>query len=316
MQTNIKIKVRDMRRREKFQVDDAYLNGYARLCGIYATGVYMSLCRHANFHTQECWPTIETIENELNVSEFSVLKAIAILQLWNIISVTKEKDEKGRQKVNIYTLIDKSEWKAKPEIQVPVRDSEIDNDKSRPRGTRSDNENSRPRATNEPTACGEVGADRVGRGVRLQRIQIQGYKKNTSAPDGAMISSETDVSLKADSAFISGSERGGEAASAEDLKKEENKSIGDIIDAFKEVNPMYKSLFYRKSERDASARLLEVVGKEPLLEIISILQQTNQQEYAPRITTPCQLQEKLGKLQIFVRQFQQKMGISVEELLK
>jgi hypothetical protein len=42
------IKIRALRRKEKFVIDDEYLNGYARLCGWNATLVYMSICRHAD----------------------------------------------------------------------------------------------------------------------------------------------------------------------------------------------------------------------------------------------------------------------------
>ena len=55
------IKVRDLRKKDQYKVDDAYLNGYARLCGVYATAVYNSLSRHSDFHTQECFPSIEKI---------------------------------------------------------------------------------------------------------------------------------------------------------------------------------------------------------------------------------------------------------------
>jgi len=40
--------VRDLRKKEQYITDDLFLNGYARFLGIYAVGVYGSLCRHAN----------------------------------------------------------------------------------------------------------------------------------------------------------------------------------------------------------------------------------------------------------------------------
>ena len=76
-------KVRDLR--EKFfQVDDAYLNGYAKLCGISATGVYMILCRHAS-KDQSCFPSKKTIAEKLGISERSVYTAVKVLENWNII---------------------------------------------------------------------------------------------------------------------------------------------------------------------------------------------------------------------------------------
>ena len=103
-------KVRDLRIKEKFMVDDAYLNGYARVCGIYATGVYLALCRHCS-KNQLSFPGIDLISEKLSISRPSVIRAIAMLEKYNIIKVTRGKDKQGRQKSNVYILLDKSIWK-------------------------------------------------------------------------------------------------------------------------------------------------------------------------------------------------------------
>ncbi len=108
-------KIRDLRIKEKFFVDDLYLNGYARLCGIYATGVYLSLCRHSN-KEQTCFPSKKLIAKELKISERSVFGAIKILEKWNIIRVKPQaRKASGLYKNNIYILLDKSKWKPKPQ---------------------------------------------------------------------------------------------------------------------------------------------------------------------------------------------------------
>lgn len=105
-------KIRDMRKKEKYFIDDVYLNGYAKLCGIYATGVYISLCRHAN-REQTCFPSIELIAKELKISERKVQDSLKVLAQWNIIKIDKRR-RKGIYASNHYTLLDKSEWKQKP----------------------------------------------------------------------------------------------------------------------------------------------------------------------------------------------------------
>lgn len=108
-------KIRDLRKKDQYKIDDAYLNGYAKLCGIFATAVYNSLSRHADFHTQECFPSIEKMAEQHNISKPSVIKGLKELENWGIISITKEKDSKTkRQLPNVYLLVDKSEWKPKP----------------------------------------------------------------------------------------------------------------------------------------------------------------------------------------------------------
>jgi len=109
--------IRDMRIKEKYFMDDEYLNGYAKLCRIYATGVYCSLCRHSN-KEQTCFPSINLIAQELHISEKTVRKALKTLVFWNIIKIVTGKRRKGGfYAPNKYTLLDKSKWKPKPVVR-------------------------------------------------------------------------------------------------------------------------------------------------------------------------------------------------------
>ena len=110
-------KLRDLR--EKFfQVDDEYLNGYAKLCGINATGIYMTLCRHAS-KDQSCFPSKKTIGEKLRISERSVYTAIKTLEKWNIIKVESQgRKHDGSYKSLTYFLLDKTQWKPKPTANI------------------------------------------------------------------------------------------------------------------------------------------------------------------------------------------------------
>ena len=97
------IEVRDLR--EKFyMVDDAYLNGYARICGIYATGVYHALCRHVG-SDQSCFPSVDLMADKLNISVSEVKRSIKKLERCGIIKVVRR-----RGSHNKYWLMDKSGW--------------------------------------------------------------------------------------------------------------------------------------------------------------------------------------------------------------
>jgi hypothetical protein len=110
--------VRDLRGVDFCRVDDRYLNGYARLCGIYATGVYLVLCRHANSKTQSCFPSESLIAKKLNVSNVQVKRAIKTLESHNIIRV-----DRASGRVNTYFLLDKRLWTTSiPQIPVSDRD--------------------------------------------------------------------------------------------------------------------------------------------------------------------------------------------------
>jgi len=108
--------VRDKRAKDRFYLDDQYLNGYAKKCGIYATGVYVSLCRHSNLE-QKCWPSIKKIAEELNISQTQTRRAIKILEEYKII----KKEQLGKKLNNRYWLLNKSEWSDRTLTDSPDR---------------------------------------------------------------------------------------------------------------------------------------------------------------------------------------------------
>lgn len=106
--------IRDLRRKDKYSIDDEYLNGYAKLCGVFGTAVYNSLCRHAS-KDQECFPSVDLMAEQHGISRPSVLKGMKNLKEWGIVKIIKEKDTKtNRQKNNVYILMDRVLWKATP----------------------------------------------------------------------------------------------------------------------------------------------------------------------------------------------------------
>lgn len=78
-------------------------------------------------------------------------------------------------------------------------------------------------------------------------------------------------------------------------------NISYFIDLFSLVNPSYCRLFPNKTQRAALKRLLEIHGGEQLEKIIKFLPMSNKVKYAPTITTPLQLEEKLGALVAFTQ---------------
>src|SRR4030067_1819756 len=108
----------DRRIKEKFLLDDAYLNGQAKICGWQATLVYLSLCRHAN-KEQESFPSIRLMSEELAVGRNTIIKGITNLERYNVIQTEKRRSKNGKWLNNTYILIDKSQW---IRSQVPVED--------------------------------------------------------------------------------------------------------------------------------------------------------------------------------------------------
>lgn len=109
----------DKRKKEKFMVDDEYLNGMAKLCGWKGTIVYNSLCRHANIN-QESFPSVEKMAEQHNVDRKTILAGVDQLESRKVIQVIKKRSKRtGRWLNNTYILLDKSEWNYS---QVPVKD--------------------------------------------------------------------------------------------------------------------------------------------------------------------------------------------------
>lgn len=110
-------KVRDLRQKEKFVVDDVYLNGYAKVFGPTVSAIYISLCRHAN-KDQEAWPSEKKLAEEWNFSIRTSMRAIKKLKMGNLIDIEQVRTEKGKWLNNTYILLDKSEWKSPEDIGV------------------------------------------------------------------------------------------------------------------------------------------------------------------------------------------------------
>ncbi len=110
-------KVRDLRQKDQFKIDDKYLNGYAKILGVYSTAVYTSLARHAEFNSQKAFPSEKLIAEEHNITERCVRNEIKKLKFTNIIAVKKERSNKGQWLNNLYILLDKSEWKKPEELK-------------------------------------------------------------------------------------------------------------------------------------------------------------------------------------------------------
>ena len=110
------MKIRDLRKKDQYKIDDKYLNGYARVLGLAATGVYNSLSRHAEFNTQEAFPSEEKIGEEHGITARTVRTAIKRLSMANIVNIKRERTEQGKWLNNLYILVDKSEWRKPEEI--------------------------------------------------------------------------------------------------------------------------------------------------------------------------------------------------------
>jgi len=102
-------RVIDKRKKEKFMIDDEYLNGMARFVGHQGTLVYISLCRHAG-KDQSCFPSIALMAKEHGVGIDTIKRGIKRLIERNVIDVKKKRTVSGTWLNNSYILLDKEVW--------------------------------------------------------------------------------------------------------------------------------------------------------------------------------------------------------------
>ena len=74
------------------------------------------------------------------------------------------------------------------------------------------------------------------------------------------------------------------------------KEWNDLIDAFKEVNPLYEEFYKNKTERKALDIVAKKYGKEKTKLIITFLPKSNTIKFVPKITKPTELKRNVAKL--------------------
>lgn len=87
-----------------------------------------------------------------------------------------------------------------------------------------------------------------------------------------------------------------------------SKEFGDLMNMFKPVNPSIGRLFANKGQRSALERLLEEHGYSKIKMVLERLPEIAGKPYAPSITTPYQLEVKLGQLFIYLQREKNKGG--------
>lgn len=89
--------------------------------------------------------------------------------------------------------------------------------------------------------------------------------------------------------------------------------LNKLIDLFKEVNPSFERLFSNTTQRKALKRLVDKHGLEKVSKSIMYAVSVSGANFAPTITTPVQLENKLGDLVAYFKK-QSKKGPKLIEV--
>lgn len=293
--------VRDMRHKEKFFVDDAYLNGYAKYLGTTNSMIYFILCRHAD-KNQECFPSYEFIASRLGVSEATIKRGVKELRNWNIISIGKRKRKGGQFLHNSYVLLDKSVWKSKPEVteKVPIRCLFCDSITLDRCHIIPKRDGGRFTKENIVLLCPTHHRQFDNNLLSDEQIEIINHRSPMTHGEIVSLKSKPEVMDAPDQRSpmhsTTGHPRPDKDTHNKDThnKEAETSSAGviSIIDEFRKWTPVAKRWYANKTQRQACEDLIESYGLEQILKVIPLLEKTNKLDYIPSARTPLQLFEK------------------------
>ena len=87
----------------------------------------------------------------------------------------------------------------------------------------------------------------------------------------------------------------------ENSAKEREKNVAELIKMFEPINPTTYRLYNNITQRKAIKRMLDKFGYQKLEQIIKFLPKVVGREYAPTITTPVQLENKMAQLITYIQ---------------
>ncbi len=113
--------VRDLREKEFFAVDNAFLDGkWLRLLKGCPTAVYFALCRHVD-RQQVAFPSESYLAEETGYGERQVRRAVKTLETHRLIGVSREKRDH-----NIYSLLNRKHWRKTVVAEQPKQKRAFD----------------------------------------------------------------------------------------------------------------------------------------------------------------------------------------------
>lgn len=86
-----------------------------------------------------------------------------------------------------------------------------------------------------------------------------------------------------------------------DISEQSSQGVVDVINAFKDVNPANGKWYANTTQRSACERLIKTHGLDKVLAFVSFVAKSNGKPYAPTISTPLQLEDKLPALKAWAQ---------------
>lgn len=252
--------VSDKRKKNFFQIDNIFLDEFSRIFPPAATIVYMWLCRFAD-KDGESFPSLTALAEYTGMNEKTIRRNIELLEEHNIIA----KKRFGRTKNNRYYLVDKTEWRKKEE---PKQEEVIG------QNVQSGDRTLCPvEKQSDWTFCPPV----IGHFDHSKRSQMSNHSNKTQLTIPRYTNTVTNVTVQPEAA--------------------DSENIQEVFNIFYEVNPTIN--FANITQRKAAKYLVDKLGLEKTINSAKAAIACLDQPYAPKITNPLELKEKLARLVAF-----------------
>ena len=149
----------------------------------------------------------------------------------------------------------------------------------------------------------------------MEKIKLK-RKPYGSPTEGQESEAKTKTKTKTKAESKTKTKTKAESISCGAVAPRDDQDINDVINAFGEVNLSYRKYFANTTQRAASGRLIKTYGKDKILQVIAILEQSNRIPYAPVITTPVELENKFAALTAFFQRSQFKFQAEIPKITK
>lgn len=130
---------------------------------------------------------------------------------------------------------------------------------------------------------------------------VEMIKEETSSVETVPVEMMTTPSRDDKSSSVEGDTKENKETNTKEIVSNET-NVNVFLKAFETVNPSYKQLFANKTQRLSALNLLDKYGVEEMGKLLKALPEIIQRPYAPIITTPYELEVKMGKLLAFLKQ--------------
>ena len=258
-------------------MDDAYLNGQARICGWQATLVYLSLCRHSS-SSQESFPSLKLISEELKIDKETVVKGLRNLEKYSVITIKKFRTNKGKWLNNTYILLDKSVWIKSGGEEKSQRGSKTSRESGKfiSQGGNTVTDKKPSLGGNTDLAVAVLSPTQDGNTATKETQEKETHSKETHL-----------------------------------ATTPPPEAINSLLNFFKTaVNPHIS--FSNKTERKACADLIKAYGLEGAKEALAVVEEQRQHNsYLPVVTTPYHLWTKWAAIKQQLTKNEGKKGILV-----